>query len=91
MTQTPGQTAARETLTNLAKTRAEYIRGGSTNFEQSHQPQIDVALRASGMTADEWESLFLVAAGAEAEQWEQKLIQAEEATAELALERRRNR
>ncbi len=88
---TDRQNDAITTLKTLAKTRAEYLRGGSTNFEQSHQPQIDVALRASGMTADEWESLFLVAAGAEAEQWEQKLIQAEETTAELTLERRRNR
>jgi len=91
MTQTPDQTAARETLTHLARTRAEYSRGGSTNFQQSHEPQIRVALRASGMTSEAWESLCTQAEVEEAEQWRQKLIDADEAAAELVLERRRNR
>ncbi len=71
---TDRQNDATTTLKTLARTRAEYLRGGSTNFEQSHEPQIRVALRASGTTEAEWESLCLVATGAEAEEWEQKLI-----------------
>ncbi len=88
---TDRQNDAITTLKTLARTRAEYSRGGSTNFQQSHEPQIRVALRASGTTEEEWQALCTQAEAEEAEQWRQKLIDADEATAELVLERRRNR
>lgn len=89
--QTDRQTAARETLASLARMRAESMRGGSSNFDAGQQPQIDSALRTSGMTTAEWESLCQVATETEADEWNQKLVASEEAAAELVLERRRNR
>jgi len=70
---TDRQNDAITTLKNLARTRAEYLRGGSTNFEQVHEPQIRVALSVSGTTEDEW-SQMCQAAQTEAEaEWADKL------------------
>ncbi len=93
MTQTPDQTTARETLTHLARSRAETIRGGTeaSTWDSLFRHQLEAAMRLARATPDEWESLCLVATETEAEEWELKLIQADEATAERALERRRNR
>lgn len=86
---TDRQTAARETLASLARMRAESLRGGSSNFDAGQQPQIDSALRTSGMAPEEWSSLCQEAAETEAEQWEQKLIDANEAAIERRRETRR--
>ncbi len=93
MTQTLDQTAARETLTHLARSRAETIRGGTEagTWDALHHHQLEAAMRLAGTTEAEWESLCQAAAETEAEVWALKLTAAEEATAERALERRRNR
>ncbi len=87
---TDRQNDATTTLKTLARTRAEYLRGGSTNFQQSHEPQIRVALRASGTTEEEWQALCTQATNEEAERWAQTLVDADEATAARVQENKRN-
>ncbi len=69
MTTTDTKAAALETLKQLAKARAAYIRGGSTSFDTTHQPQIAQALRISGTTDDEWGRLCRVVETEESAQW----------------------
>lgn len=93
MTQTLDQTAARETLTHLARSRAETIRGGTEagTWDALFRHQLEAAMRLAGASPDEWKSLCQAATETEAEVWALKLTASEEATAERARERLRNR
>jgi len=87
------QTAARETLTHLARSRAETIRGGTeaSTWDSLHHHQLGAAMRLAGTTEAEWDNLCQEATETEAQVWALKLAAAEEATAERARERLRNR
>ncbi len=89
---TDRQNDARETLTSLARSRAETLRGGTEagTWDSLHQHQLAAAMRLAGASPDEWAALVQVESSAEAERWAARLIQEAEATAERARENRRN-